>query len=159
MSRAGNEADYVILSTVRTQRPGFLTSQPRINVALTRCRKGMVVVTNKHFLHERGKKTLLAQLCHAWLQHCDTWIDWKVMLSNESVALPGLPSPHPTGSIRGSAVSAGAFMSQRPPAPTISTNNRLARILQLNNEGHLNANSEVGRRVKSKRGSGRGQKG
>jgi hypothetical protein len=93
----------------------------------------MVVVTNKRFLHERGKNTLLAQLCHSWSQHCDAWVDWKVMLSNESVALPGLPSPH--ASIRGPAVPAGAFMSQRPPAPTISTNGRLARILQLSNEG------------------------
>ncbi|KAI0251225.1 AAA domain-containing protein [Lactifluus subvellereus] len=88
----GNEADYVILSSVRTQQAGFLNSEPRMNVALTRCRKGMVVVTDKRFLQGAGRCTLLGQLCHAWSQHRDTWIDWKVILGG-SVELPGLPRP------------------------------------------------------------------
>ena len=88
---SGNEADYVILSSVRTKLPGFLNSQPRMNVALTRCRKGMVVVTNKGFLEHAGKGTLLGKLCRTWSRHCDDtyWIDRKAMLNN-SVALPGL---------------------------------------------------------------------
>ncbi|KAF8462632.1 AAA domain-containing protein [Russula ochroleuca] len=91
----GNEADYVILSSVRTWRPGFLRSQPRMNVALTRCKKGMVVVTDKCFLEKMGKSMLLGKLCHAWLQHHEAcWIDWKAMLNN-SVALPGLSLPLP----------------------------------------------------------------
>jgi hypothetical protein len=91
---AGNEADYVILSSVRTQQPGFLNSQPRMNVALTRCRKGMVAVTDKSFLQGAGRSTLLGQLCSAWSQYRDPWIGWKTMLAN-SVELPGLPSPPP----------------------------------------------------------------
>jgi hypothetical protein len=71
--------------------PGFLTSQPRMNVSLTRCKKGMVVVTDKAFLQRAGKRTLLGKLCHTWSRRHDTcWIGWKAML-NKSVALPGLP--------------------------------------------------------------------
>ncbi|KAH9956267.1 P-loop containing nucleoside triphosphate hydrolase protein, partial [Russula dissimulans] len=79
----GNEADYVILSSVRTEHAGFLKSQPRMNVALTRCRKGLVVVTHRAFLLGLGKNTLLGQLCTAWSSHRgnDVWIDWKDMLN------------------------------------------------------------------------------
>jgi len=87
----------VILSSVRTKWPGFLKSQPRMNVAMTRCRKGMVVVTDKSFLQGKGKKTLLGQLGRTWSNHHDAcWIDWKVVLNN-AAALPGLPllSPPP----------------------------------------------------------------
>jgi hypothetical protein len=92
---SGNEADYVILSSVRTGHPGFLKSQPRMNVALTRCRKGMVVVTDKCFLQRAGRSMLLGKLCSTWSQHHEAcWIDWKAMLNN-SVALPGLPQPLP----------------------------------------------------------------
>ena len=91
----GNEADYVILSSVRTKQPGFLKSQPRMNVALTRCCKGMVVVTDKSFLQGKGWSTLLGQLCSTWSSHHDAcWIDSKAMLNN-SGALPGLPTPAP----------------------------------------------------------------
>jgi hypothetical protein len=73
--------------------PGFLTSQPRMNVSLTRCKKGMVVVTDKAFLQRAGKRTLLGKLCHTWSRRHNTcWIGWKAMLNN-SVALPGLPLP------------------------------------------------------------------
>lgn len=82
----------MILSSVRTQQAGFLNSGPRMNVALTRCRKGMVVVTGKRFLQGAGRCTLLGQLCQAWSQRRDTWIDWKVILGG-SVELPGLPRP------------------------------------------------------------------
>ena len=90
----------MILSSVRTKWPGFLKSQPRMNVAMTRCRKGMVVVTDKSFLQGKGKKTLLGQLGRTWSNHHDAcWIDWKVVLNN-AAALPGLPllSPPPSPS-------------------------------------------------------------
>ncbi|KAI9510320.1 P-loop containing nucleoside triphosphate hydrolase protein [Russula earlei] len=95
----GNEADYVILSSVRTERAGFLNSQPRMNVALTRCRKGMVVVTRKAFLQGPGKNTLLGRLAAAWSPpQRDVWIDRKALLSGP-VDLPGLllllPRPPP----------------------------------------------------------------
>jgi hypothetical protein len=84
----------VILSSVRTKIPGFLRSLPRMNVALTRCRKGMVVVTSKGFLQNAGKGMLLGKLCRTWTQPqhrgSASWIDWKAMLNN-AVGLPGLP--------------------------------------------------------------------
>jgi hypothetical protein len=65
-----------------------------MNVALTRCRKGMVVVTDKSFLQRTGNM-LLGELCYTWAQHDEScWIDWKAMLNN-SAALPGLPLPLP----------------------------------------------------------------
>ena len=83
----------MILSSVRTKQAGFLKSQPRMNVALTRCRKGMVVVTDKSFLQGAGRSTLLGQLCRTWSRHHDAcWIDSRAMLNN-SRALPGLPAP------------------------------------------------------------------
>jgi len=101
-----------------------------MNVALTRCRKGMVVVTDRLFLQGAGRSTLLGQLCHTWSQHRNAWIEWKAML-NGSVALPGLsgsPSntlqvsrvvPAPTSS-RTAPVSASTSTPtpQRPPAHT-----------------------------------------
>jgi regulator of nonsense transcripts 1 len=81
----------VILSSVRTRKPGFLNSLARMNVALTRCRKGMAVVTNKGFLQGPGKSTLLGKLCDFWALNCGAWIDWKTMLSKD-VGLPGIPN-------------------------------------------------------------------
>jgi hypothetical protein len=109
----------VILSSVRTQQAGFLNSRPRMNVALTRCRKGMIVVTNKCFLRGAGSKTLLGQLCSTWSQHGDAWIDWKAIL-NDSVTLPGLPAPPPKPLKRPVLLPAPASVSvfQRLPVPT-----------------------------------------
>ena len=101
----------MILSSVRTKIPGFLRSLPRMNVALTRCRKGMVVVTSKGFLQNAGKSMLLGKLCHSWTQHrgATSWIDWKAMLNN-AIGLPGLPSSR----------------SQPPPPPQLSVPTRVA---------------------------------
>lgn len=85
----GNEADYVILSSVRTGQPGFLESLPRMNVALTRCRRGLIVVTNKNFLQSSGKSTLLGKLSHSWSLKREAWLDWRTMLGTE-VDLPGI---------------------------------------------------------------------
>jgi superfamily I DNA and/or RNA helicase len=89
LSLPGNETDYVILSSVRTQEPGFLESIARMNVALTRCRRGLIVVTNKSFLQRSGKSTLLGKLCHSWSLKREAWINWRTMLGTE-VDLPGI---------------------------------------------------------------------
>ncbi|KAJ7257766.1 AAA domain-containing protein, partial [Mycena rebaudengoi] len=65
----GNEADYVLVSVVRTTQPGFLKSLNRMNVMLTRARKGMVIVTCAAFLRsESGARTLLGKLSQYWEQ-------------------------------------------------------------------------------------------
>ena len=45
-SMQGKEADAVVLSVVRTQRPGFWADPSRLNVATTRARHAMCIVTN-----------------------------------------------------------------------------------------------------------------
>ncbi|KAJ7301944.1 AAA domain-containing protein, partial [Mycena albidolilacea] len=62
----GNEADYVVVSVVRTDAPGFLRSLSRMNVMLTRARKGMVIVTSSSFLRSQGAQTLLGRLARYW---------------------------------------------------------------------------------------------
>ncbi|EQC31488.1 hypothetical protein SDRG_10664 [Saprolegnia diclina VS20] len=46
----GHEADIVLLSTVRVHEPGFLTENPRANVALTRSRSNIIVVGHAELL-------------------------------------------------------------------------------------------------------------
>ncbi|KLO11672.1 hypothetical protein SCHPADRAFT_798767, partial [Schizopora paradoxa] len=63
----GNEADYILLSVVRTEAPGFLKSKQRVNVMLTRCKKGMVIISNCAFMHKPNvRRTLLGELCNYW---------------------------------------------------------------------------------------------
>ncbi|KAJ7213075.1 AAA domain-containing protein, partial [Mycena pura] len=64
----GNEADYVLVSVVRTdpEAPGFLQSN-RMNVMLTRAKKGMVIVTCSSFLCSGdGAQTFLGRLARYW---------------------------------------------------------------------------------------------
>ncbi|KAK0471192.1 AAA domain-containing protein, partial [Armillaria novae-zelandiae] len=58
----GNEADIIIVSVVRCWNPGFLRSNERMNVMLTRCRRGLIVVSNKNFLLGSGRPTLVGKL-------------------------------------------------------------------------------------------------
>ncbi len=85
----GHEASYIIISTVRTRNPGFLKSLNRVNVMLTRCQSGMVVVTNRSFLVNSGRDTLLWILAQQWREWGDSWIDMLALL-NGSANLPGI---------------------------------------------------------------------
>ncbi|KAF9007469.1 AAA domain-containing protein, partial [Cyathus striatus] len=60
----GNEEDYIIISLVRSQELGFLSSFCRTNVMLTRCKKGMFIVTSENFLLGAGADSLVGQLVH-----------------------------------------------------------------------------------------------
>ncbi|KIJ44896.1 hypothetical protein M422DRAFT_107609, partial [Sphaerobolus stellatus SS14] len=57
-----NEADIVIVSAVRTSGPGFLQNLNRVNIMLTQCKMGMIIVTNHSFVYGGGRKTLLSKL-------------------------------------------------------------------------------------------------
>ena len=48
----GNEADHIIISIVRTSRPGFMENQRRTNVMLSRCKKSMMICTHRLFLQK-----------------------------------------------------------------------------------------------------------
>ncbi|KAF9007590.1 P-loop containing nucleoside triphosphate hydrolase protein [Cyathus striatus] len=60
----GNEEDYIIISLVRSRELGFLPSLRRTNVMLTRCKKGMFIVTSEDFLLGAGADSLVGQLVH-----------------------------------------------------------------------------------------------
>ena len=84
---AGNEADYVIVSAVRSKGPGFLRSENRMNVMLTRCKKGMVIVTSRAFLQGGGRKTLLGQLAAEYEGKFGvekTWSDWRRVVEGKA---------------------------------------------------------------------------
>ncbi|KAI0090549.1 AAA domain-containing protein, partial [Irpex rosettiformis] len=93
----GHEAEYVIVSATRTTRPGFLSVRSRTNVMLTRCKAGMIIVTNAYFASYCAERTLLGKLTAHWgdLQpHGSLWIDWRKIVEG-SVDLPGAPAPRP----------------------------------------------------------------
>ncbi|KAI0697440.1 AAA domain-containing protein, partial [Cytidiella melzeri] len=87
----GHEAEYVIISATRTARPGFLSLQSRTNVMLTRCRAGMIIVSNAFFASSRAEHTLFGKLAAYWEDvkpHDTIWIDWRRVLER-TVDLPG----------------------------------------------------------------------
>lgn len=87
-----------MISVVRTAHAGFLQSTKRLNVLLTRCRKGMIVVSSSAFLGSKGSgsTTLLGKLATYWrTQHpVHKWIDWR-SVADASVNLPGVLAPRP----------------------------------------------------------------
>ena len=56
----GDERDIIILSTVRNpedprrSNPGFILAYQRINVALSRARRMLVIVGNRNYLESKG---------------------------------------------------------------------------------------------------------
>jgi regulator of nonsense transcripts 1 len=60
----GNEDDYIIISIVRTKKIGFLADQRRVNVMLTRCKKGMKICTSRAFVEGAAKDTLVGRLAN-----------------------------------------------------------------------------------------------
>lgn len=84
--RVGNEADIVIVSVVRTERPGFLDNWNRMNVMLTRCKRGMVIVANRDFIFNQGKNTLLGRLAQSWgsSEKDQGWFDWRLIAERKA---------------------------------------------------------------------------
>lgn len=83
----------MIISAVRTTSPGFLRSRPRMNVMLTRCEAGMVIVTNRRFVEVGARDTLLGQLVDHW-QHKgaqDLWTH-SSLVANRTANMPGVPA-------------------------------------------------------------------
>jgi hypothetical protein len=55
---------------------------------LTRCKKGMIIVTNKAFVQRDGRRTLLGSLATAWSHDTNAWTTWSAVL-NGAADLPG----------------------------------------------------------------------
>lgn len=62
----GNEKDFVIVSLVRSHGLGFLADYRRTNVMLTRCKRGMYIVTSWEFVWERAANTLVGRMAAKW---------------------------------------------------------------------------------------------
>ncbi|KAF9459528.1 AAA domain-containing protein [Collybia nuda] len=110
----GNEAKFVLISVVRSGGPGFLTSINRMNVMLTRCQAGLVVVTSRSFLHRGGWNTLLGKLARHW-EDCrgdDAWVEWRSVAA-EKVDLPGAPG-------RNKSSNPFGFVNQPPATVSFS---------------------------------------
>ncbi|KAL4249796.1 hypothetical protein ABKN59_007616 [Abortiporus biennis] len=58
----GNEADHIIISTVRSKKVGFLNNLRRSNVMLSRCKKSMVICTSRAYVNSVASSTLLAKI-------------------------------------------------------------------------------------------------
>jgi hypothetical protein len=78
----GNEADYILVSLVRTTKPGFLANDRRTNVLLSRCRRGMLVCASRRFVmgDERAQKTLVGKMAAEWAEAGCEWKSWKDLL-------------------------------------------------------------------------------
>ncbi|CAE7192205.1 unnamed protein product [Rhizoctonia solani] len=87
----GNEADFIITTLTKTTFSSFLSSINRLNVLLTRCKKGLVVVSKKEFITRTGG--LLRGLWWEYESH-DIWKDSRDVIKGH-VDLPGSPAPNP----------------------------------------------------------------
>ncbi|KAG1804979.1 P-loop containing nucleoside triphosphate hydrolase protein [Suillus plorans] len=68
--------DHIIVSLVRTQGVGFLKNSRRTNVMLTRCKKSMIICTNRDFVMKgKAAGTLVGQL--ALTMGPDSWLDGR----------------------------------------------------------------------------------
>lgn len=72
-SFAGNEDDYIIVSLVRSKKIGFLREDRRVNVMLTRCKRGMIICTSRSFLNDIAPESLVGGLAEelgkaAWIE-------------------------------------------------------------------------------------------
>ena len=90
-THAGHEAPYIIISAVRTTSPGFLRSLNRVNVMLTRCQAGMVLVTQRSFLRGAGRGTLLNKLALQWERRVGEKVAWAdaMEVADGRAGLPG----------------------------------------------------------------------
>jgi len=73
----GNEDDIIIISVVRSKGLGFLTSMRRTNVMLTRCRRGMYIVSSKAFLEGKGTNSLVGTMAAELGKRPGAWLTYK----------------------------------------------------------------------------------
>ncbi|CDO73717.1 hypothetical protein BN946_scf185015.g45 [Trametes cinnabarina] len=69
----GNEKDFIIVSLVRSKSLGFLADYRRTNVMLTRCKRGMYIVTSWGFVWDKAADTLVGRMAAAWGN--DVWVN------------------------------------------------------------------------------------
>ncbi|KAG9075783.1 hypothetical protein FS749_012508 [Ceratobasidium sp. UAMH 11750] len=122
----GNEADFIITTIAKTGSPGFLTSINRLNVLLTRCKRGLIVVTQKDFVQRAGG--LLQGLWFS-LEPYDPWVSSKDVLEGY-VDLPGSPAPNVRPPTPEEAPRAPASRQDIPPRPGTSSQPSAAHVVK-----------------------------
>mgnify|MGYP001427369793 CR=1 FL=1 len=75
----GNEEEYIIISLVRSRALGFLSNRRRTNVMLTRCKRGMYVVTSKKFMEGEGDESLVGELLEELEEQYGAEKVWKTV--------------------------------------------------------------------------------
>ncbi|KZT69556.1 P-loop containing nucleoside triphosphate hydrolase protein [Daedalea quercina L-15889] len=79
-STPGNEADYILISVVRSDKIGFLANVRRTNVMLSRCKRGMVICTSRAFMTGIASASLMGELAKEW---SDGWVSWADTLQGK----------------------------------------------------------------------------
>ena len=76
MACLGNEEDYIIISLVRSRDLGFLQDLRRMNVMLSRCKRGMIIFTSKAYIEKYAGqgKTLVGELIDGYYEG-EAWIE------------------------------------------------------------------------------------
>ncbi|KAI0303790.1 AAA domain-containing protein [Multifurca ochricompacta] len=70
----GNEDHVIIISVVRSKELGFLTSLQRTNVMLTRCQRGMYIVSSRGFLEGKGADSLVGKMAAELGKRPGAWL-------------------------------------------------------------------------------------
>ena len=73
------------MSLVRTRGLGFLDDLRRTNVMLTRCKRGMYIVTHWKFIWERAADTLVGRMAATWGE--GVWATPEQLVEKSEVAL------------------------------------------------------------------------
>ncbi|XP_065909970.1 5'-3' DNA helicase ZGRF1-like isoform X2 [Dysidea avara] len=75
----GGERDVIILSCVRTRHAGFIDSDRRVNVALTRAKRHLLIVGNRHMLQSNPLWGRIINYCN---EHDDGVMDHRQFMIN-----------------------------------------------------------------------------
>ena len=75
--QTGNEDHFIIISVVRSKELGFLKSTCRSNVMLTRCQRGMYIVSSRAFLEGKGADSLVGKMATELGSRPGAWLTQK----------------------------------------------------------------------------------
>ena len=76
-AKTGNEDHVIVISVVRSKAVGFLSSLRRTNVMLTRCQRGMYIVSSRAFLEGKGANSLVGEMAAELGKRPGAWLTLK----------------------------------------------------------------------------------
>jgi hypothetical protein len=76
-AKTGNEDHVIVISVVRSKGVGFLSSLQRTNVMLTRCQRGMYIVSSRAFLEGKGANSLVGEMAAELGKRPGAWLTQK----------------------------------------------------------------------------------